>query len=73
MEIIKDNKKFLETQKFFAESAKEKLKKHTEKREQPNTCTRPDPKDFDDFIEWWDAVEKWERDQKRMKKTITFN
>ena len=34
---------------------------------------RPDPKDYDDFIEWWDAVEKWEREQKRMKKTITYH
>ena len=34
---------------------------------------RPDPKDYDDFIEWWDAVEKWEREQKRMKKAKTFH
>jgi len=34
---------------------------------------RPNPRDYKDFIEWWDAVEKWERDQKRMKKAKTFH
>ena len=34
---------------------------------------RPNPRDYNDFIEWWDAVEKWEREQKRMKKAKTFN
>lgn len=73
MEIIKDNKKFLESQKFFAESAKGNIKNYPEKRKMHENNKRPDPKDYDDFIEWWDAVEKWERGQKRMKKTITFN
>ena len=30
---------------------------------------RPDPKDYDDFMEWWDAVEKWERKYKRSAKS----
>lgn len=29
------------------------------------TDKRPHPKDYNDFIEWWDAVEKWEREQQR--------
>lgn len=34
---------------------------------------RPNPRDYNDFIEWWDALEKGEREQKRMKKAKTFN
>lgn len=34
---------------------------------------RPHPRDYDDFIAWWDAVEKWEREQKRLKKQDGHN
>lgn len=73
MEIVKDNEVLIETQKYFADSAKEKMKNYSEKRERHENNNRPNPKDYKDFIEWWDAVEKWERDQKRMKKAKTFN
>ena len=73
MEIEKDNKVLLDNQKFFAESAKENIKNYPEKRKMHENNKRPDPKDYDDFIEWWNEVEKWEREQKRMKKAKAYH
>ena len=29
---------------------------------------KPHPRDYKDFIEWWDAVEKWEKALNKLKK-----
>ena len=65
MEIVKDNEVLLDTQKFFAESAKDKLRNYPEKRELHSK--RPNAKDYNDLLDFMDDMSRYQARKKQNK------